>query len=136
VLVPAPALVVCLWESVATLSVRLLVPLTEGVASDVVGELDATARAAAEATAAEGAALLRAAGFAAEPLARAAHDRRGAREAADIWHELLRLADEHDARQIVLGSRGRRVAGAALLGSVSYGVVHHARRPVLVVPER
>ena len=133
-LVPGPALVVCLWESVATLSVRLLVPLTEGIGADVVGALDAKGRAAAERTAEEGAALLRAADFAAEPLARPAHDRRGSREAADIWRGLLRIADERDARLLVLGSSGRRATGAALLGSVSYGVVHHSHRPVLVVP--
>jgi nucleotide-binding universal stress UspA family protein len=34
----------------------------------------------------------------------------------------------------VLGSRGRSGGRSALLASVSYGVVHHSRRPVLIVP--
>ena len=34
---------------------------------------------------------------------------------------------------LVLGSRGRGKVGRILLGSVSEGIVHHARRPVLVV---
>jgi nucleotide-binding universal stress UspA family protein len=36
---------------------------------------------------------------------------------------------------IVIGSRRRTGVGAAVLGSVSQGVVHHATLPVLVVPE-
>ena len=47
---------------------------------------------------------------------------------------ILRVADEQDARVIVMGSRGLGGVGAAFLGSVSHGVVHHAHRPVLVVP--
>jgi nucleotide-binding universal stress UspA family protein len=33
----------------------------------------------------------------------------------------------------VLGSRGRTALATALLGSVSHGVLRHAKRPVLVV---
>ena len=47
---------------------------------------------------------------------------------------MLGGADEQDARAVVLGSRGRSGVRAALLGSVSYGVVHHSSRPLLVVP--
>lgn len=44
-------------------------------------------------------------------------------------------ADRTDADLIVIGSRRRTGLGAAVLGSVSQGVVHHASRPVVVVPE-
>lgn len=44
-------------------------------------------------------------------------------------------ADRQAADMIVIGSRRRSGIGAAVLGSVSQGVVHHATRPVLVVPE-
>lgn len=50
------------------------------------------------------------------------------------WQTLLALADEQDADLIVLGSRGVGGLRAITLGSVSHGVVQHARRPVLVVP--
>lgn len=46
--------------------------------------------------------------------------------------ELLRLAEEHRAELIVVGSHGSAVA-QILLGSVAYRVVHQAACPVLVV---
>lgn len=47
---------------------------------------------------------------------------------------IIEAADEIDASLIVLGSRGRRGLRAALLGSTSTNVLHHARRPTLVIP--
>lgn len=50
-----------------------------------------------------------------------------------LWRGVIDAADEGDASVIVMGSRGLSGVSASL-GSVSHGVVHHARRPVLVVP--
>lgn len=47
---------------------------------------------------------------------------------------IVETADALDAALIVLGSRGRRGMRAALLGSTSTHVLHHARRPTLVIP--
>jgi nucleotide-binding universal stress UspA family protein len=46
---------------------------------------------------------------------------------------IVRIAEAHDVALIVL-SAGRHTALAGLLGSVAARVVHHATRPVLVVP--
>ena len=47
---------------------------------------------------------------------------------------ILRAAEEYDALTIVVGAAGRGPIAGALLGSVTYQVVHRSTRPVLVVP--
>jgi len=47
---------------------------------------------------------------------------------------ILRAADEHDALAIVVGATGRGPLTGALLGSVTYNVVHRSTRPVVIVP--
>lgn len=47
--------------------------------------------------------------------------------------EINRLAEEHNASLIIVGSHGRSMAGEILLGGVSTSVIHNARRPVLVI---
>jgi nucleotide-binding universal stress UspA family protein len=69
--------------------------------------------------------LARQAGFEAEGLSQRAE--------GPTWETVLDAADEHGCSAIVVGSRGLTGLSAAL-GSVSNGVVHHSRRPVLVVP--
>ena len=53
--------------------------------------------------------------------------------AGDPVDEIVAYADSVDADMIVVGSRGHGAIASALLGSVSRGVLHEARRPVLVV---
>jgi len=47
---------------------------------------------------------------------------------------LLRTADQYDALAIVVGATGRGPMAGAMLGSVTYQVVHRSTRPVVVVP--
>jgi len=49
------------------------------------------------------------------------------------WVTVRVAADEHACAAIVVGTRGLTGISAAL-GSVSNGVVHNSRRPVLLVP--
>jgi nucleotide-binding universal stress UspA family protein len=75
--------------------------------------------------ASEDAELAAAAGFTAMPIAVEA--------SGPIAETIVAVAEERDAAAIVVGSRGLSGVRSALAGSVSTGVVHHARRPVLVV---
>ena len=47
---------------------------------------------------------------------------------------LLALADEHNARMIVVGSASERPLTGLILGSVPHKLVHRSTVPVLVVP--
>ena len=47
--------------------------------------------------------------------------------------EILDLSEELQVGLLIVGSRGLGGVGRILLGSVSEGIVHHARRPVLVM---
>ncbi len=88
---------------------------------------DAREEKASRATAGEGERLATDAGWQAQ--ARSSFTYGGA------WDEIVRSAAEIDADVVILGARGLTGASAAL-GSVSDAVVHAARQPVLVVPQR
>ncbi|HEY8583408.1 MAG TPA: universal stress protein [Capillimicrobium sp.] len=47
---------------------------------------------------------------------------------------LLQLADERDARMIIVGSYGEHPLKGAILGSTPHKLLHLAERPVLAVP--
>jgi nucleotide-binding universal stress UspA family protein len=49
---------------------------------------------------------------------------------------LVELAEERDARLIVVGTRGEGPLRGALLGSTSHKLLHLSDRPVVVVPAR
>jgi nucleotide-binding universal stress UspA family protein len=48
---------------------------------------------------------------------------------------LVALADQHDARVIVVGTHGESPIRAALLGSTPHKLLQLSNRPILVVPE-
>jgi len=120
---PRPALVLHLWESWAAEA-----PALAGVSRSVQGmatELDEIADAQSRDATADGVASAELAGFDATGLS--------VRAAGSTWSAVLDAAGEHACAAIVVGSRGLSGISAALR-SVSNGVVHHSRRPVVVVP--
>jgi nucleotide-binding universal stress UspA family protein len=90
-------------------------------------EVDHVIRDQAEAVSAEGAGLARSLGLEAEPLA--------VPNEGDIARTILRVAQEHRADAIVVGSRGLGGIRARLEGSTSKGVLKEAQCAVLVVHE-
>lgn len=54
----------------------------------------------------------------------------------NVPRAIINYAEQRDADQIVIGSRGRSGLGRMLLGSVAEAVVHRASDPVTVVPAR
>ena len=122
---PAKAVVLHVWPPPSALLTRGKLVEPPHPLAAAVTEFDAEAAKGAAAMAEEGAALARKAGFDAEPVAR--------KVGHSIWPAIIEVADERDARLVVVGSRGRSGVRSALLGSVSSGVAHHCPRPVLVV---
>lgn len=119
---------VCVWQSVAAVGPAGSI----GVPTEVIGKacvvLERHAADQAESVADEGATAARAAGL--QPTARAIQG------AGSTWAALVRLAADEQPAAVVLGSRGRSGIQSVLLGSVSSGVTHHSKLPVVVVPPR
>lgn len=89
-------------------------------------EIDQRNAAAAEQIASAGATRAVDAGLAATP--------KSAESKLGTARSIIEFAADTQADAIVIGSRGRGEVKSLLLGSVSHQVVHHADRPVLVVP--
>jgi nucleotide-binding universal stress UspA family protein len=87
--------------------------------------IDAANRAAARATATQGARRATAAGLIAKP--------RAQRSDGDVATSIGDVAADLDCDAIVVGTRGLSGVKAFVLGSVSHEVVEHAERPVFVV---
>jgi nucleotide-binding universal stress UspA family protein len=119
-----PALVVHVWRPPSTFTIpgRMIEephPLAAAAA-----EFDASAAEEAERIAAEGVDLARQAGFDASPMAT-----KGGR---GTWPAIVKIAEEREARAVVIGAGGRSAIRDVLLGSVASGLVNHCERPVLV----
>jgi nucleotide-binding universal stress UspA family protein len=120
-----PAVVATAWNSFEGHTSAALLALPGNIAHEAIADLDSANRDEAAELAAAGAELARAAGFEAES--------RALKATGPYFAALLDCAEEIDASAIVVGSRGRSRMAAAVLGSVSTGVINHTHRPVLIV---
>lgn len=118
------AVVLTVWERLGMASARasagLMMTIDDSPAADEA--VEQAMRQLAE----QGAELARKAGFDATP--------RCEPDALAVWSAIVEVADDIGASLIVTGTRGLGGVKSLLLGSTSDRVLHHAHRPVLVVP--
>jgi nucleotide-binding universal stress UspA family protein len=120
-----PAIVMSVWRSLAEAAPASLIAIPADVARESYERLDRGAEKQAADLSEEGAQALSELGVEATSTA--------VRSEWNTWSSIVDFADRSDAALVVVGSRGLSGVKSALLGSVSNGVVHHCRRPVLVV---
>jgi len=118
------AVVLTVWERLAMASARASAGLMMTI-DDSPAEDEAVGQAMRE-LAEQGAELARQAGFDATP--------RCEPDALAVWSSIVEVADDIGATLIVTGTRGLGGVKSLLLGSTSDRVLHHAHRPMLVVP--
>jgi nucleotide-binding universal stress UspA family protein len=120
------AAVLTIWEPFVEVVTRFGPGLEMWPAGMDHEQIDAAAENAADERARAGAERARQAGLDAEGVARP----RGATIAETILAEAAAVS----AQVIVLGTRGLTGVKSMMLGSVSHAVLHHADRPVMIVP--
>ncbi|RKQ87163.1 nucleotide-binding universal stress UspA family protein [Solirubrobacter pauli] len=101
------------------------VALSDAMLSEGLKRMRADAEAAGRRTVDEGVAIAGVAGLPAES---------ELRFALTPWRELRALAEEVDADVLVAGTHGPHPVERMILGSTASSLVHHAERPLLVVP--
>ncbi len=127
---PGKALVLTVWEP--GLAQLMLVPDPAGMGStmmpydpSVARDVEHASEEHAREVAQDGVRLAQEAGLQAQAIT--------AEDSVAPADAIVAAADEHDARAIVIGSRGLRGLKSKLLGSTSAHVLHHALRPVVVI---
>ncbi len=118
------AIVLSVWEPVASLTSLSPVGDMVGQVTGIYREMDEIGAQLADDRADEGAAIARRAGFDAQALT----------AQGKPWVEILRVAEDHNVMAIVLAGGPRAGVGSALIGGVPARVLHHCPRPVIVIP--
>jgi nucleotide-binding universal stress UspA family protein len=123
-----PAVIATVWEP----GLASVVPDPAGIGGPAapvdlgqVAEVDEIMSKRAASIAAEGVARAAEAGVRATPVA--------SEDEGNVAETITAIADDHDVDVVVVGSRGHSGLKARLLGSTSESILHHCRRPVLVV---
>jgi nucleotide-binding universal stress UspA family protein len=125
----AEAVVLTIWEPFVDMLTRCgATGMGFGMAGSWIdnGDADVAAERGAVHTAMRGTERATAAGLLARPHA--------AQRSSGVERAILNAAEKLDAELVVLGTRGLSGVKSLVLGSVSHAVVHHADRPVLIVP--
>ncbi|TDC55762.1 universal stress protein [Actinomadura sp. KC345] len=122
---PEPTVIMTVWEPLLTqiswLPLAAVVSVTDGEDAEFEEQKQA------ERLAQQGADIARDAGLTEVAI-------RAERGGGPVWAAIVDVADELDASLVVTGSRGLAGARSMILGSVSTRVLHHVRRPSLIVP--
>jgi len=118
-------IVLSVARSISAAASAAVIGMPAGVAGAGLARMDEEAQRRSESLAEEGAELVRSTGLHATSV--------GTICDGSVWAAVLRVAEENDVAAVMVGSRGRSDLSSILLGSVSSGVVHHSRRPVVVV---
>lgn len=124
------AVILTVWEP--GLLTAAVAPIPGGLGAPVpppdveqVQELDRSEEEHADRIAAEGAEIAGRNGLEATTVV--------SRDESSVAQTILRVADEHDAGAIVIGSRRHSAIASVLLGSTTEAVLHRTSRPLLVI---
>lgn len=118
------ALVLTVWTPIRGRASAARLALPDEVVAAGVAALDGEARDGATKVAEEGARRAREGGLAGEPME--------AMQRGSVAATIAAVAAEQGASVVVLGARGASAVRATVVGSVTYGVLHGVRCPVLV----
>ena len=124
------AVILTVWEP--GLLTAAVAPIPGGLGAPVpppdieqVQELDRNEEQHADRIAGEGVSIARAHGLQATAVV--------SRDESSVAQTILRIADEHDAAAIVIGSRRHSAIASVLLGSTTEAVLHRTSRPLIVI---
>jgi nucleotide-binding universal stress UspA family protein len=121
--------VIHVWQSIqSSAAFRYSAAGVTGALNEAMDELEASGREAATKIVEEGVGIANEEGLSAEGVVERATDH--------VWSPVVDFLDRERSSVAVVGSRRLGAIRAGVLGGFSAGLVHHSRRPVLIVPRQ